>query len=326
MKKITLLALNNIAATTVTGPMDVFSLAGIFWNYIRGERPEPYFQVEIVTVDGKPVTCLNGLMLQPHRSIDDVDQTDLILVSAIVGDIERTLYKHKAAVPWITRHFRRGTHIASVCTGAFLLAETGLLDGKSATTHWAYAQEFMRRYPQVDLRPERVITDEGTIFCSGAANSCFDLSFYLIEKYCGHTVAVECSKSLLHDLGRTTQLPYTVFDFQRDHHDDGILHAQRWIENNYSNTISIDTVAQETGMSRRTFERRFKSATGDTPLFYLQRVRIERAREFLETTDKTFDEISYIVGYEDSQFFRKIFEKQTGLLPREYRKKFRRSV
>jgi transcriptional regulator GlxA family with amidase domain len=326
MKKITLLALDNTAATTITGPMDVFVLAGIFWNYIRGERPSPYFQVEIVTVDGNPVTCLNGLILQPHSSIDEVDQTDLILVSAIVGDVARTLDAHKAALPWITRHFRRETHIASVCTGAFLLAETGLLDGKSATTHWAYVQEFKRRYPRVHLKPERVITDEGTIFCSGAAHSCLDLSFYLIEKYCGHTVAVECSKSLLHDMGRTTQLPYTVFDFQRDHHDNGILHAQHWIENNYSNTIAIDTIAQETGMSRRTFERRFKSATGDTPLFYLQRVRIERAREFLEKTDKTFDEIAYSVGYEDSQFFRKIFEKQTGLLPRDYRKKFRRSV
>jgi len=324
MKKITILALKDTGATTVTGPLEVFHLAGSFWNHLHQIEQTPYFQVELVTVDGEPSRGLGGVFIQAHSSIHEVEQTDLILISTIVGDIEKALDTNKEAIPWLRRHHEQGASIAAICNGSFILAETGLLDGKVATTHWGYAKQFRQRYPKIDLKPERLITDEGTLFCSGAANSCFDLSFYLIERFCGHEVTVQCAKSLLHDTGRISQTPYAALDLQTDHQDEPILAVQKWIEDNYAKEFKIEQISKNQGMSLRTFERRFKSATGDTPSVYLQRVRVEAAKRQLEADAQTFDEIVYQVGYEDSSFFRKVFKKYTGLSPKEYRNKFRR--
>jgi transcriptional regulator GlxA family with amidase domain len=177
----------------------------------------------------------------------------------------------------------------------------------------------------VNLRPERLITDAGGLYCSGAFTACFDLSLYLVAKLVGYDVAAKSAKTLIYDIGRVSQTPYSTFNFQRNHQDDIILASQRQLEKKYTENIDIDVVAQESGMSRRTFERRFKTATGDSPLLYLQRVRVEAAKQILEEKNSSFDEISYEVGYENSSFFRKVFVKHTGLLPGEYRVKFRRS-
>jgi transcriptional regulator GlxA family with amidase domain len=185
------------------------------------------------------------------------------------------------------------------------LAETGLLDGKTATTHWGFADQFRKRYPRIELKT--------------------DLSLYLVEKYCGQEVALQSSKSIVADIGRTTQAPYAIFEFQKDHQDQRILSVQQWIEDHFAQNFNYDQLAHTCAMSRRTFERRFKTATGDTPLIYQQRIRVEAAKRILENGDQSFDEITYAVGYEDSSSFRKLFLKQTGLRPSEYRKKFRRT-
>jgi len=322
MKKIVILALHNAGASTITGPMDSFHLAGVLWNYLNQEKARPLFDVKMVSVDGRPVNCLNRLMIAPHMAIDDVSGADMILISSIL-DIDKTLKYEGAAIPWLQAHYRRGTALASLCTGAFVLAETGLLDGKTATTHWGYVEQFKQRYPDVDLKPERLITDDGDLYCSGASNACLDLSMYLIEQYCGHEVAVQCAKGFLLDLGRFYQAPYSsILNFQKKHADELILNAQNWIEANFEVGFSIDEVAGKNNISRRTFERRFKSATGDTPLYYLQRVRIEAAKKMLEANTKTVDEIAYAVGYSESNFFRKVFKKHTNLTPKEYQNKF----
>jgi len=322
MKKIVILALHNAGASTITGPMDSFHLAGVLWNYLNQEKARPLFDVKMVSVDGRPVNCLNRLMIAPHMAIDDVSGADMILISSIL-DIDKTLKYEGAAIPWLRAHYRRGTALASLCTGAFVLAETGLLDGKTATTHWGYVEQFKQRYPDVDLKPERLITDDGDLYCSGASNACLDLSMYLIEQYCGHEVAVQCAKGFLLDLGRFYQAPYSsILNFQKKHADELILNAQNWIEANFEVGFSIDEVAGKNNISRRTFERRFKSATGDTPLYYLQRVRIEAAKKMLEANTKTVDEIAYAVGYSESNFFRKVFKKHTNLTPKEYQNKF----
>jgi transcriptional regulator GlxA family with amidase domain len=322
MKKIVILALHNAGASTITGPMDSFHLAGVLWNYLNGEKSKPLFEVKIVSVDGGPVNCLNRLLINPHLAIEDVTDADLILISSIL-DIEKTLEYEGAAIPWLNAHYQKGTALASVCTGAFVLAETGLLNGKTATTHWGYVEQFKQRYPKVNLKPERLITDEGDLYCSGASNACLDLSMYLIEQYCGHEVAVQCAKGFLLDLGRFSQAPYrSILNFQKKHADEAILQSQNWIESNFEAGFNIDEIAEKNAISRRTFERRFKSATGDTPLLYLQRVRIEAAKKLLEANAKTFDEIAYEVGYSESNFFRKIFKKHTNLTPKEYRNKF----
>jgi transcriptional regulator GlxA family with amidase domain len=323
MKRITILAMFNTMASTVVGPMDIFYQAGVVWNYFQGKKPTPFFETRIVTTDGKPFKCLSGTTMLPDASIREVESTDLIVVSSIL-DIDKTMKYEGEAVDWIKQHYRLGAHIATICTGAFVLAETGLLDGKTATTHWGAADEFRRRYPRIDLKPERLITDEGDLLCSGGMNAGTDLALYLVEKYCGHEIALQSSKTMISDIGRTMQAPYSIFQFQKDHQDARILSVQKLMEDNFDQNYPYEKLASKSGMSRRNFERRFKAATGDTPLIYLQRVRVEAAKTMLENRDLSFDEIAYSVGYQDSTAFRKIFLKQTGLLPTEYRRRFQR--
>jgi transcriptional regulator GlxA family with amidase domain len=323
MKRITILAMFNTMGSTVIGPMDIFYQAGVVWNYFRGEKPRPYFETRMVSVNGKPLRCLNGTTIIPDGSIDDVDSTDLIVISSILN-IVKTMKYECAVIDWLRQHYRSGAHLASICTGAFVLAETGLLDGKTATTHWGSADEFRRRYPRIDLKPERLVTDEGDLFCSGGMNAGADLALYLVEKYCGHEVALQSSKAMISDIGRTLQAPYSIFQFQKDHQDARILAVQKLMEAHFDREHPYEALASKSGMSKRTFERRFKAATGDTPLVYLQRVRIEAAKGMLESRNLSLDEISYRVGYQDSNAFRKIFLRQIGLLPSEYRKRFQK--
>ncbi len=323
MKSVTVLAMLNTMAATVTSPMDVFYQAGVMWNFFNGKAASPYFDVRLVTSTGKPFRCLNGVRLVPDGSIHDVRKTDLIVVSSIL-DIDKVLMRQAEVVDWLEAMHGQGSHIATICSGVFVLAETGLLDGKTATTHWGFAEQFKQRYPQVELKLERLITDEGTLFCSGGYNAGIDLSLYLVEKYCGHEIALQSSKSMISDIGRTTQAPYCMYQFRKDHKDDQVLTIQDWIEKNFNQNFNYDRLAHQNGMSRRTMERRFKNATGETPLTYQQSIRVEVAKRLLENESRSFDEITYQVGYEDSSTFRKFFSKQTGLVPTEYRKKFQR--
>ena len=322
MKKITILAFQNTIATTVMGPMDIFFQAGQLWNHIHGIPPEPRFEVEIASINGEPVRCLNNTWIRPHRSMTDIVETDLIIIPSIT-DIDKTIRHGADALKWIQDQHTRGAHVASICTGAFFLAQTGLLDNKTATTHWGFVELFRKKFPNVHLKPDRLITDEDTLFCAGALGAGVDLSIYLVEKYCGHETATQCSKSLIYDMGRNSQAPYSVFGFQKSHADKPIIESQKWIETHFTQEIDMNRVAKIHGMSRRTFERRFKKATGDTPLLYLQRTRIDAAKRQLEENREPFSEISYAVGYGNSSHFRELFKKHTGLLPTEYQKKFR---
>ena len=322
MKKVIFLAMHDTMAGFVSS-MDIFYQAGLMWNSIVGKEVTPFFDVKVVTTAGEPFTCRNGVRMIPDGSIYDVQDSDLIVVTSI-SDIDQTLQIEGEVIDWLKDLYGRGSHIATICTGAFVLAETGLLDGKTATTHWGFADQFQKRYPRIELKPERLITDEGNLFCSGGYNGGIDLSLYLVEKYCGHEVALQSSKSVLADIGRTSQAPYAIFQYQKDHRDHQILTVQEWIENNFDQNFNYDKLARQHAMSRRTFERRFKAATGDTPLIYQQRIRVEAAKRLLEDGNRSFDEITYQVGYEDSSSFRKVFLKQTGLRPTEYQKKFQR--
>ncbi len=315
------MALHNTIATTVIGPMDVFFQAGNLWNFIHGQPLTPYFEVEILSEDGQAVKCLNQVMLSPHRAIKDVKETDLIIIPSI-SDAAKTIDYGRDILQWLLQQHAHGASIASVCTGAFFLAATGLLDRKTATTHWGFVDQFRQMFPLVRLKPERLITDEGTLYCAGALGAGIDLAIYLVEKYCGREVALQCSKALIHDIGRHSQHPYSVFQFQKKHADKAVKRAQQWIEENYTEQINLNAIAQTYGMSRRTFERRFKKATGDTPLLYLQRTRVEAAKRMLETHCGTFETISFGVGYENSSHFRELFKKHTGLLPSEYQRRF----
>lgn len=324
MKKVAILALRNAIATSVTGPFDVFGQTGVMWNFVNGMPLDKRFEVEVVTVDGQPVKCLSNIFIQAQRSISEVQHPDLILIAS-VANIEEVIGNNPETVDWLRLHHSRGTHLASVCTGAYLLAETGLLDGKTATTHWGFARDFQKRYPKIKLRAERLITDEGNLFCSGGPSSGADLAFYLVKKYLGREISLQCSKAMAHDFARRSQSPYSVFQLQKNHGDDAILEVQKHLEENFSEPISNASVASKFAMSLRSFERRFKKATGDTPLTYLKRVRVETAKRLLETTNLSFSEITFRVGYEDCSSFRQLFVKTVGLRPKEYQQKFRYS-
>jgi transcriptional regulator GlxA family with amidase domain len=323
MKKVTILALEQAMGTSVMGPMDIFCQAGLTWNFILGRTPAPLFEVNIVTLGGEPVTSFNGAEIRPHLAAEEVAATDLILVSSFASF--DTLACADRAGEWLRNHHSRGTVIGAICLGSFLLAATGLLDGKTATTHWGFVEHFRERFPRVLLRPDKLITDEGNLLCSGACHSYIDLSLHLIERFCGPDIALECSKAILHDRGRDTQKPYAVHRFRKDHNDQRILEIQFQLEENCGAHYDIELLAREHGMSRRSFERRFKTATGEPPLLYLQRLRVETAKQLLESNPQSFNEITCRVGYEDSSFFRKIFRKHTGLSPQDYRRKFRRA-
>ncbi|MCF8056712.1 MAG: helix-turn-helix domain-containing protein [Desulfocapsa sp.] len=323
MKKVTILAFDSAPSTTITGPLDVFSFAGASAKLITEGSPDPYFDVQIASPDGAPVQCANQVTIASHLAMHEVKDPDLIVIAG-VWDLETVLSQQKETFDWLREQHDRGAHIASVCTGSFVLAATGLLDGKEATTHWGAADVFRQLFPKVNLKPERLIVDTGELYCAGAFTACYDLSLYLVAKYVGYDVAAESAKTLIHDIGRISQTPYSSFNFQRNHTDDCILQTQQTLEKKYSDDVDIDNLAQEAGMCRRTFERRFKNATGNTPLQYLQKVRVERAKQFLEEKNSSFDEVSYDVGYENSSFFRKIFRKHTGLRPTEYRHRFQR--
>ncbi len=325
MKRVTLLAFDDAISSTITGPLDVFNFAGFMWDFLHEQEPVPLFEVESVSLTGEDVQCCNGLTIGVQKAMADVEKTDLIIISAMINIVDN-LKKYEAVIPWLIEQYEKGTQIAAICMGSFVLAKTGLLDGKVATTHWGRVKLFRELFPQVDLRPERLFTDVKGLYCAGAFSSSIDLSIYIVEKYYGREVAVQTAKIMVHDIGRISQAPYTPFNFQRNHNDETILSLQRLMEKEFVERLDMGTIAENHGMGRRTFERRFKAATGDTPLFYLQRVRVEKAKKILETEMKSLDEVSFEVGYEDSGFFKKIFIKHTGLKPTEYRNKFQRVI
>lgn len=325
MKHVTILMLEQGFLSTVTGPMEVFQQAGIAWNYLTGQTLRQQFQVATASVDGKPVTGAGGLVITPKFSIKQIKETDLILVtSADMSRPDQIPQRYAPVIRWLKRRHALGTTIAGVCSGVCLLAEAGLLNGKEATTHWGFAEQFQLRYPQIKLRPDQLITDEGSVVCGGGVNAALDLSLYLVEKYCGHETAMQCAKSLLIETSRASQAGFAALAFNKRHADKIIIDAQNWIEKNYVRDFSFDALAAQLHMSSRNFMRRFKVATDDTPLAYLQRVRIGAAKTALEQGGKSIETVSNEVGYADVAFFRTLFRRHVGINPKIYKEKFGR--
>jgi transcriptional regulator GlxA family with amidase domain len=322
------LALKSFASFPVIGPMFLFNLSCGIQRAATGADPRgAIFEVELVSLTKKPIRFPDGVTVHPTVSIQSAARPDLIFIPAI-GDsffeehFARSIELHWAFVPWIKACAAEGARVVSECTGTFLLAATGLLDGRSATTHWFFADEFRKMYPKVNLHLERLILDEGSVITSGAGASYTDLVLYLIELYSGHAAAVLTSKLLALDLGRRTQLPYTIFSSLKAHNDNHILQIQNLLESEDSSKWSPENLAKQAGMSLRTLDRRFRRATGEAPMTYIQKLRIEKAKRLLETTNDTVEEIADKVGYEDSRSFRRLFCHLTALSPKAYRVKY----
>jgi transcriptional regulator GlxA family with amidase domain len=319
---VTVVLLDGGYASTALGPIEVFHSAGHLWNWFNGQEPEPRFRVRIASIDGKSVTGPYPLSLKPECSIHDIDKADIIVVPTSGWDLMERIARKSALVPWLKKWHKRGAYIAGVCTGVVFLAEAGILDGREATTHWALADVFRERYPKVCWQPEQFVTEDSRIFCSGGIYASTDLSLYLVEKFCGHEIALQTAKSLLLSMPRMRQSGYAVLPLTRPHTDENIREAEAYLREHFAGDVAIEDLASRCGMSSRNFIRRFKAATGRLPGNYLQSLRIAAAKELLESGQIPVQAVCTKVGYADAAFFRALFRRHTGMTPAEYRSNF----
>ena len=319
MKHVTIIVPDcQVNLNSISGAYEILSSANAYWQR-QGNR-------SLLDI------CIAGFVTQSQ--VDDgyftihpadlatIRKTDLLIIPSIFEDYAQAIAKNEKLIAWITAQYKEGAEVASMCSGAFLLAATGLLEGKSCSTHWNAAEQFRQMFPGVRMVPDKVITDEHGIYTNGGGYSFLNLVLYLVEKLFDRTTAVFCSKIFQIDIERTTQSPFAIFHIQKGHGDEVISKAQAYIEAHLDAKISFEKLATELAVSRRNFDRRFIKATGNTPVEYLQRVKVEAAKKNLERGRKNIFEVMSDVGYTDDKAFREVFKKITGLSPLDYRNKY----
>jgi len=328
MPSVAILALPHCVHSSVVGSLDVLLTADALWRDMgRGALFAP---ADIVTRDGRPVRAHSGQVVATSSSIGRRPVPDVILVPAVMrgpdAALESDPLEDEALTAWIRAAHARGTVVCSVCAGAFLLARAGLLNGRTATTHWALVDRFRTLFPQVDLRPERMLVDNGDTICAGGVTAYLDLALHLTGRFGSTELAATCAKHLLIDPLRDMQSPYRIFAAQKAHGDEPVARVQDWLEARHTGPVTepvtVPDMAEHAGLGLRTFTRRFTRATGDTPLEYLLRLRMETAKRLLETTAMSVDEVADACGYADSTAFRRRFKALTGLTPGRYRARF----
>jgi transcriptional regulator GlxA family with amidase domain len=322
MTRVAITAPTDCASINTAGLMDALRKTDRAWSMTRDPDAETVFEVRLVGLDDRPIACRDGVMLHPHITAAELDPPDLVVVPGLDDDLEPSFQRNRIWAPWIAKWHAAGARVATSCTGAFLAADAGVLDGKEATTHWIAADAFRRRFPRVLLTPERMVVDAGDLISSGGATTFLTLVIYLTERYGSHDRAVLASKVMLIDGERRSQLPYVAFGPSRDHADQLIHRVQSFMDAHLAAGVSVDQLATYASVSTRTLDRRFKAATGETPRGYLQRIRIQAAKRLLETTTDPVDHLRARVGYSDPTAFRRAFTQATGLGPRQYRQKY----
>ncbi|MEQ6118656.1 helix-turn-helix domain-containing protein [Reichenbachiella sp. MALMAid0571] len=291
-------------------------------QFLVASNRSPLFNVQLVGLT-KEVKLENSLYsVHAEKLVTEVEKTDLIFIPALSGDMHTALELNKHFIPWIVQQYKNGAEVASLCIGAFLLASTGLLNGKKCSTHWNSANEFRNMFPEVELVDGSIITEESGIYSSGGANSYWSLLLYLVEKYTDRDTAILASKYFAVDIDRDSQAAFMMFEGQKNHEDAEILKTQLFIEANFHDKITIAELADKVAIGRRSFERRFKNATNNTVVEYVQRVKIEAAKRSFESSQKNISSVMFDVGYTDTKAFRTVFKKITGLTPIEYRNKY----
>lgn len=321
MKTISILVPESAVMEAVADPRYLFTAVN---QFLQASGRPALFKVQLVGQTRE--VRLHGGVFSVHTDqlLDEVQHSDLILIPALFGDMQRALELNREAIPWIIKHHQQGTEIASLCVGAFLLASTGLLNGRKCSTHWAFGNEFANTFPEVTLVDGGIITDDQGLYTSGGANSYWNLLLYLVEKYTDRDTAILAAKYFAIDIDRESQAAFTIFNGQKDHNDEEIKRVQEYLECNYQEKIGVDQLADQFALSRRSLERRFKKATNNTVVEYMQRVKVEAAKRDFEKSRKNINEVMYDVGYTDSKSFRSVFKRITGLTPIEYRNKYYR--
>lgn len=309
----------DISLIDIVGTVKAFKGAN---RYLEQHGRPPMFNIHTVGT-GRPQAYDGGMFtVHPDASMEEVAYTDLIIVPGISWDFEGSIARNRVFLPWISEQYRKGAEVASLCIGGVLLAATGLLDGKSCSTHYAAADRFRKMFPEVNLQTDRIITEENGIYTNGGAMSFVNMLVYLIEKYCGRECAIHCAKFMQVDIDRTSQSPFMMFYGLKDHQDEAIKQAQSYLENHLAEKVNFADLAEKLSIGRRNFDRRFIKATFLTPVEYQQRIRMEAAKKLFETSRLTVSEVMLDVGYSDMQAFREVFKKVTGLSPLEYKNKY----
>jgi transcriptional regulator GlxA family with amidase domain len=319
MVSVVVAALSGTASIGTAGLMDALNKADLSPALGTGRPAARVFDVRLAGLDSHDVTCRDGVSLHPPVVAADVAAPDLVVVPGLDDDLASSFAANRGWVPWLARWHAAGAKVASSCTGAFLVADAGLLDGKPATTHWMFAEELRRRYPAVNVTADRMIVDNGDVITSGGATAFLNLVLYLVERFAGHDRANLAAKVLLVDGHRSSQLPYIAFGRERSH-DDVIVHqVQQHIDLHLGEPLRISDLAASFGVSERTLSRRFAAATGHGPRAYLQHARILHAMRLLETASDPIDRVRRRAGYSDPAAFRRVFKEATGLSPVGYR-------
>ncbi len=319
MKNISILVPERARLSSIEIPRHAFTEVN---DISIAEGKPPLFNVQMAGLT-KVIQLNDGLYsIKTDVLLKDVEKTDLIIVPAMQGNLQEALRLNREFIPWIIKQYKSGAEVASLCVGAFLLAATGLLKGKQCSTHWRAANDFRAVFPDVNLVVDKILTDEQGIYSSGGSFSSSNLILYLVEKYAGRDIAVRCSKLFQIDIERDSQSPFIMFRGQKEHKDEPVKKAQEFIEVNFKKKITVDQLSDIFGIGRRTFERRFKAATFNSIVEYMQRVKVEAAKKQLESGRKTVNEVMYEVGYTDNKAFRDVFKKIAGMSPVDYRNRY----
>ncbi|WP_111306824.1 GlxA family transcriptional regulator [Confluentibacter sediminis] len=319
MMNVSILVPENSVMQAIADPQYLLSAVNQFMA-VAGKKP--LFHVELVGLKKQVKINDGSFSINTSQLLKDVKKTDLVIIPALFGDMKTAIASNKKALPWIKEQYKNGAEVASLCVGAFLLASTGLLHGKKCSTHWGFQNEFRELFPDVEVVEGNIITEEHGIYSSGGANSYWNLLLYLVEKYTDRETAILASKYFAIDIDRESQATFAMFNGQKNHTDAAVLKAQEYIEQHFQDKISIDDLTDLVSVGRRSFERRFKLATNNTVLEYIQRIKVEAAKRSFENSRKNMNEVMFDVGYTDTKAFRTVFKKITGLTPIEYRNKY----
>jgi len=322
-----ILALPETAGSALYGMIDVLSATGNLWQTLVRSQPQTRpFRVRVLSVLETPFTCGNGIPVHPQVAIADDPAASIVILPEIwLGPDESIHGRYPALIDWIRRRFADGAEIYSACSGSLLLAETGLLDGRAATSHWGYADLFRRQYPRVrfDAAANLVYADPAArIVTAGGTTSWHDLALHIIARHAGPGAALQIAKVYLLKWHPEGQLPYTGLVRRVPHADSVARRAEDWLVENYREIDAIKRIVAHAKVPERSLKRRFKAATGSTLIEYLQNLRIERAKQLFEAGDMPIEEVSAAVGYQDVSFFRRLFKRLTGLSPGQYRRMF----
>ena len=324
---VSLLALPESTPAALYGLLEVFAAVGVAWHQLTGEAaPVRRMDARIVARTAEPFASALGPPIAPSGALPD-GRSDVVLVTDLAVPLDAAPHERwPIETAWVREQYRRGATVCSVCTGSLFLAEVGLLDGREATTHWSAAGVFQRYYPAVRLRPERILCDgdaAGRLLTGGGAAAWEDMALHLIARFCGEAEAVRIAKVFLLGDRSDGQLPFAGPERARPHDDAVVAACQAWIAEHYAGPNPVARMVRQSGLAERTFKRRFKAATGHAPVDYVQALRVEEAKQMLETTGEPTDSVAAAVGYEDPAFFRRLFRRRTGMTPARYRQRFR---